>query len=55
MLILDMEETNETSNLDRVLRDWWTRLKAWLQRQPLAKDEDKEEIEESDLPASLIL
>jgi hypothetical protein len=55
MLILDMEETNETSNLDRVLRDWWAKLKAWLLAQPLARDEKDEETDEQDLPASLIL
>ena len=55
MLILDMEQTNEAPSPDRILRDWWAKLKALLRHQELAEHEEEEETDELDLPASLIL
>jgi hypothetical protein len=57
MLILEMEQEprNEALTLDRLLRNWWAKLKAWLWRQPLAEAQADKDTNESDRSASLIL
>ena len=57
MLILEMEQElrNEALTLDRLLRDWWAKLKAWLRRQPRAEAQADNDTNEIDRSASLIL
>jgi hypothetical protein len=57
MLILEMEQEprNEALTLDRLLRNWWAKLKAWLWRQPLAEAQADKDTNGSDRSASLIL
>jgi hypothetical protein len=55
MLILDVEQKTEAPTLDRLLRDWWTRLWAWLRREALVETRVEESADETDRSGSLIL
>jgi len=55
MLILDMEQTNESPTLDRLLRDWWAKLWAWLRRKPLPASQANNDGNNRDRSGSLIL
>ena len=55
MLILDIEQSNEAPTLDRLLRDWWAKLWAWLRHQSPLEARADEDRSKADRSGSLIL
>lgn len=55
MLILDMEQTDETISLGQLLQNWKAKLRARLLRQPLPEAQANKETDKNDHPAGLIL
>jgi hypothetical protein len=55
MFVFDTDHTTESPALDRLLREWWAKVWAWLRGQPLLEGQGQEQMDERDSSAGLIL
>jgi hypothetical protein len=55
VLIVDLEQSNDAPELDRLLRSWWAKLWAWLRRESPGEAQAEDNRDEQGRVGSLLL